>query len=63
VGFAQAYSGLMFSPQPVRPGLRPPRRAGQRVGLAAQLAQYKRTFADNMRSPRALNQRVVLESP
>jgi carbonic anhydrase len=29
---------------------------------AAQLALYKRTFADNMRSPRALNQRVVLES-
>ncbi len=30
---------------------------------AAQLAQYKRTFADNIRSPRALNQRLVLESP
>ena len=29
---------------------------------AAQLALYKRTFADNIRSPRALNQRVVLES-
>ena len=30
---------------------------------AAQLALYKHTFADNIRSPRALNQRVVLESP
>ena len=30
---------------------------------AAQLALYKRSFADNIRSPRALNQRVVLESP
>jgi carbonic anhydrase len=29
---------------------------------AAQLALYKRKFADNIRSPRALNQRVVLES-
>ena len=30
---------------------------------AAQLAIYKSKFADNIRSPRALNQRVVLESP
>ena len=30
---------------------------------AAQLALYKRTFADNIRSPRALNQRLVVESP
>lgn len=30
---------------------------------AAQLAQYKSRFADNIRAPRALNQRVVLESP
>ena len=30
---------------------------------AAQLALYKSKFADNIRSPRALNQRVVLESP
>jgi carbonic anhydrase len=29
---------------------------------AAQLALYKGKFADNIRSPRALNQRVVLES-
>lgn len=29
---------------------------------AAQLAQYKTRFADNIRAPRALNQRVVLES-
>ena len=29
---------------------------------AAQLAIYKSKFADNIRSPRALNQRVVLES-
>jgi carbonic anhydrase len=29
---------------------------------AAQLALYKSTFADNIRSPRPLNQRVVLES-
>ena len=29
----------------------------------AQLALYKHTFADNIRGPRALNQRVVLESP
>jgi carbonic anhydrase len=30
---------------------------------AAQLALYKSQFADNIRAPRALNQRVVLESP
>ena len=30
---------------------------------ASQLALYKSKFADNIRSPRALNQRVVLESP
>ena len=29
---------------------------------AAQLAQYKIRFSDNIRAPRALNQRVVLES-
>jgi carbonic anhydrase len=30
---------------------------------AAQLALYKARFADNIRAPNALNQRVVLESP